>query len=91
MTKKYPHLEASIGGSISVDIYPVGNDKSQAIKYLCLEAPDANFIFVGGRTEPGGNDYAIVEELEEHEDSLWFKVVSWEETQELIRENEAFA
>ena len=90
VTQAYPHLEASIGGSISVDIYPIGNDKSQAIKYLCVDAPDANFIFVGDRTEPGGNDHAIVEELEEYEDSLWFKVGDWEDTRQLIRENEAF-
>tara|TARA_Y100000310_G_scaffold306316_1_gene347353 strand:+ start:556 stop:1290 length:735 start_codon:yes stop_codon:yes gene_type:complete len=90
VTQAYPHLEASIGGSVSVDIYPIGNDKSQAIKYLYTEDPDANFIFVGDRTEPGGNDYAIVEELEEYEDSLWFKVDDWEDTQQLIRENEAF-
>ena len=29
-------------------------------------------------------------ELEEHEDSLWFKVEDWKDTQQLIRENEAF-
>ena len=90
VTQSYPHLEASIGGSVSVDIYPIGNDKSQAIKYLYTEEPDTNFIFVGDRTEPGGNDYAIVEELEEHEDSRWFKVDDWEDTQQLIGENEAF-
>jgi phosphomannomutase len=90
VTQAYPHLEASIGGSVSIDIYPIGNDKSQAVKYLYTEQPDANFIFVGDRTEPGGNDHAIVEELEEHEDSLWFKVEDWEDTQQLIRENEAF-
>ena len=90
VTQAYPHLEASVGGSISVDIYPIGNDKSQAIKYLYTESPDANFIFVGDRTEPGGNDYALVAELEEHEDSLWFKVEDWKDTQQLIRENEAF-
>jgi phosphomannomutase len=90
VTQTFPHIEASIGGSISVDIYPIGNDKSQAVKYLYAEDPTANFVFVGDRTEPGGNDHAIVEELEEHEDSLWFKVVSWEDTRQLIRENEAF-
>jgi len=90
VTQTYPHLEASIGGSISVDIYPIGNDKSQAVKYLYTEQPDANFIFVGDRTEPGGNDHALVAELEEHEDSLWFKVDDWKDTQQLIRENEAF-
>ena len=89
VTQAYPHLEASIGGSVSVDIYPIGNDKSQAIKYLYTEQPDTNFIFVGDRTEPGGNDHALVAELEEHEDSMWFKVEDWKDTQQLIRENEA--
>jgi len=90
VTQAYPYLEASIGGSISVDIYPIGNDKSQAVKYLYADDPDANFVFVGDRTEPGGNDHALVEELEEHENSLWFKVEDWEDTRQLIKENEAF-
>ena len=90
VTTKYPFLEASIGGSISVDIYPIGNDKSQAIKYLNFEDNTAEFVFVGDRTEPGGNDHALVEELDEHENSSWFRVESWEDTRQLIRENEAF-
>ena len=90
IASKYPYLEVAIGGSISVDIYMKGSDKSQAIKYLKNVEERSNFIFVGDRTEPGGNDYAIVREIDDHEDSYWFRVESWEDTRELLRECETF-
>ena len=31
---KFPDLDAVIGGQISIDIYPKGNDKSQVIKRI---------------------------------------------------------
>ena len=32
--KDFPELDACIGGQISIDIYPKGNDKSQASKWV---------------------------------------------------------
>jgi phosphomannomutase len=91
VVSRYPTIEASIGGEISVDIYPRGNDKSQVIKYLSSMEPASSYVFVGDRTDPGGNDYAIVQAVEKLEGSKWFKVNSWEDTRDLINSDEAFS
>ena len=91
ITSRYPSLDASIGGTISVDVYPKGNDKSQVIDYLSSLEPAATYVFVGDKTDLGGNDYAIVEKLQDVEGSAWFKVGDWRDTQELINSNEVFA
>jgi len=87
---KYKFYEVSIGGSISVDIYLKGSDKSQVVSHLRLLHEDVSFVFAGDKTDPGGNDHAIVEMLEDDDSSQWFKVNNWQDTLELIYENEAF-
>ena len=57
INKKYPELHASIGGHISIDIYPRGNDKSQVSNDLRKEYKE--IIFFGDRTQHGGNDYPV--------------------------------
>jgi len=56
---QFPDLEATIGGQISVDIYPKGQNKSQVLDDLT-----GPITFFGDKCEPGGNDYPIVERLE---------------------------
>ncbi|PVZ98863.1 hypothetical protein BB558_005129 [Smittium angustum] len=51
-------LKYSIGGEISFDVFPVGWDKTYALRHL----KDENFSeihFFGDKTEEGGNDYEI--------------------------------
>ena len=49
-------LIAVIGGMISIDIYPIGWDKSYCLKFF----ENSEIIhFFGDKTEEGGNDYAI--------------------------------
>jgi len=55
----FPELEATVGGQISIDIYPKGQNKAQVIDDI-----RDNLIFFGDRCEPGGNDYPIIERLE---------------------------
>ena len=51
----YPELEVSIGGSISVDIYPKGKNKGQVIEKIReLHGDDVEMIFVGDKNIPGG-------------------------------------
>ena len=77
---KYPHLEATIGGEISIDIYPKGKNKGQILDDL--EGP---ISFFGDRCKPGGNDFPIVQRLD-HERlkmqrmSVVFDVEGWEDT-----------
>ncbi|KAH8832391.1 phosphomannomutase [Flagelloscypha sp. PMI_526] len=51
-------LSYSIGGSISIDIFPTGWDKTYCLRHV----EDENFEeihFFGDRTYPGGNDYEL--------------------------------
>lgn len=63
LMEKHPGLDAKIGGEISIDIYPVGLDKSQAVHYLRTEFGVCQIIFFGDRTDEEGNDYSVVEEM----------------------------
>jgi len=64
INKNYPGLSATVGGSISIDIIPIGRDKGQIIKFLLgLELDISEIHFVGDRTHKGGNDYGIRREL----------------------------
>ena len=49
-------LQFSIGGQISIDIFPKGWDKTLCLEYL-QQFP--NIHFFGDRTQPGGNDHEI--------------------------------
>ena len=73
LSKKYTDLNFSIGGSISIDIIPVGNDKGQCIDYIIENLNPDNIEFYGDKTSPGGNDYGIVKKIE----SLNINSLSW--------------
>jgi phosphomannomutase len=49
-------LTFSIGGQISMDIFPHGWDKTYCLRYL---ETFPNVYFYGDRTEKGGNDHEI--------------------------------
>ena len=67
-------LDAVIGGQISIDIYPKGNDKSQILKHIKQNinmdshtktlADSFEYIFIGDRMEKGGNDYPLAQLLQ---------------------------
>lgn len=63
LLKKYPQLEVTVGGSISIDITPQGHGKGQIATQLRKEYPDEEIVFFGDRTFPGGNDYELASEL----------------------------
>ena len=72
----FPHLEASIGGQISIDIYPKGKNKSQI-----LDDVKGDITFFGDRCELGGNDYPIVRML----DRGIHSVKNWKETYKILK------
>lgn len=49
-------LVSSIGGQISIDIFPKGWDKTYCLKHI---PEGTTIIFFGDMTEEGGNDYEI--------------------------------
>jgi phosphomannomutase len=50
-------LNYSIGGEISIDIFPRGWDKTYCLQFVEHKYKDIHFF--GDRTAPGGNDYEI--------------------------------
>ena len=85
LTNKFPKLDASIGGEISIDIHPKGQDKSQIVDDLV-----GPVMFFGDKCEPGGNDYPIVVELEKqfeenNRQCTIHKVNSWETTYTILK------
>ena len=63
----WPSLECSIGGQISIDIYPKGLNKSQAYSRVKSANPKCAIIFCGDRLMPGGNDYPFFEALRQNQ------------------------
>lgn len=92
ITELYPEVEASIGGTISVDIYPKGANKAQVVDKLYeIHGKDISIIFVGDRNVPGGNDWPLAQRLKKMPNCRWFQVRSYHDTQALIEHNELFS
>ena len=75
LLKKYPQLEITVGGSISIDITPQGHGKGQIAAQLRKEYPDQEIVFFGDRTFPGGNDYELASELMKMENTRVVQVM----------------
>jgi phosphomannomutase len=73
LSLSYPKLDFSIGGQISIDIYPRGKDKSQVLQDMVGKT-----MFFGDRCE-GGNDHHISRKSDEY-----YNVNGWEETYEIL-------
>ena len=78
-----PGLDVKIGGQISIDIYPSGYDKSQAVDYLKRSYPDEPIFFFGDRTDQHGNDYSAAQALGDKD--RVFPVRNCLKTQELLK------
>ena len=72
-------IEALIGGQISLDIQPLGNDKGQVVDHL-----KENFIiFFGDKCHKGGNDYSLAQKAD-----VFWQVSNWKETKKILDEEE---
>lgn len=63
MNAKFSNYEFSLGGKISIDIVTKGCGKEQIAYEIKKSYPNAKIIFIGDRTNPGGNDYNIATTL----------------------------
>ena len=84
--EQWRDLDAVIGGQISIDIYPKGNDKSQVldiIKQDRLVKPD-EIIFIGDGIENGGNDYPLAHLMDGLEGCDSHHSKGWEHTKEIL-------
>lgn len=83
MYSLFPKLEVSIGGQISVDIHPKGQNKGQVFNWLKDEGP---VYFFGDQTQEGGNDYPLAHEIEKAGNPhKVFQVSGPEETLQILR------
>ena len=86
LKNKFKDLDAVIGGQISIDIYPKGNDKSQVLNVIEQERlvqPD-EYVFIGDRTEQGGNDYPLAVLMNNTENCDFYQTEGWKETQKIL-------
>lgn len=72
-------LTFSIGGQISVDIFPRGWDKTYCLQFVHNKYD--KIYFFGDKTYPGGNDYEIFNS----EQTIGFSVTSPRDTEEKLR------
>lgn len=79
---KYPALEITLGGAISVDITPKGCGKGQIAHHLRNKYPSEKIIFLGDRTMPGGNDYELASELSKYDNT---SIIQVEGPEEILR------
>jgi len=82
--RQFPDLDAVIGGEISIDIYPKGNDKSQVLEYIEKRYKESEFIFIGDGIENKGNDYASAELMDSEGWDGVYHTNGWKETQEIL-------
>jgi len=78
-----PGLDIKIGGQISIDIYPEGYDKSQAVRYLQEQYCEQPILFFGDRTDIHGNDYSATQALGDTD--RVFAVRNHLKTQEILK------
>lgn len=75
----FPELSVTIGGETSMDLAPLGNDKSMILDDLS-EFEGKQIIFFGDKCEEGGNDYPLAERIKKEERGMVMQVKSWHET-----------
>ena len=80
----WPKLDAVVGGQISIDIYPKGNDKSQVLEHIEKSHPTGKIIFIGDGIENGGNDYPLAKLMDDIEGCDWYHTKGWEHTKEIL-------
>lgn len=83
INRKFPTLEACVGGQISIDIQEKGKNKSQASQWIRNNVGGLMHFF-GDRCENGGNDFDIVMDITNHKDGLWTNVHSPNHLQSIL-------
>jgi phosphomannomutase len=83
LKKEFPNLDFSIGGQVSIDINPKGNNKSLASKWI-RENIGGRIYFFGDSCRVGGNDYDIYLDVEKNKDGEAYAVKSPEDTLKIL-------
>jgi phosphomannomutase len=82
---RFPGIEASVGGQISIDIHPLGANKSQAKAWILNNFGQESIIhFYGDKMSPGGNDYDLAKVLQQPHKT--YSVTDWKDTMKHLKE-----
>lgn len=82
INKKWPELQASVGGETGIDIFPKGKDKAQVIKWF----NDSEILFFGDRMDSDGNDYTLAQAIIDNECGTCYHVKDWKETWDILKD-----
>ena len=74
----FPDLEAKLGGQISLDIQPKGNNKTLSSKWI-REKKTKDIVFFGDKCFEGGNDYDVSVDVLKNKGKV-FEVGDWRNT-----------
>jgi len=80
--KRFGDIDVAIGGEISIDIYPRGKDKSQAVTAIRHLHASLPIVFMGDKMETDGNDYPAAKALRRGDEAR--KVENWQMTKLFI-------
>ena len=81
--QEFGDIDVSVGGEISIDIYPRGKDKSQAVEKV-RQLHGLPIVFMGDRMGPNGNDYPAAKALKSGDTAC--QVENWKMTKLLIKQ-----
>jgi len=80
--KRFGDVDVALGGEISIDIYPRGKDKSQAVNTIRQLHSSLPIVFMGDKMSAEGNDYPAAKALKEGDEAC--EVENWQMTKLLI-------
>ena len=83
INENYLNIEACVGGQISIDIQNKGNNKSLASKRIRKEGR-GHIYFFGDKTNVGGNDWDICNDIDLNKDGKWFNVENIDELKKIL-------
>ena len=79
----FPKITAKVGGETGIDIFPIGNDKSQIVRDF---DKDDIIYFFGDKMDDEGNDYPLKEKLiEDNYNAQFIEVTCWQDTFDVLK------
>lgn len=76
INKRWPEVQAVVGGETGIDIFEKGKDKSQVLDYFQNE----ELVFFGDRMDPDGNDYPLSKAILDNNLGKCYNIRNWEDT-----------
>ena len=81
--RKFPEIQAKVGGETGIDIFPKGSDKSQILRDFNLSN---ELYFFGDRMDDDGNDYPLSTAILEKQLGKCYCVKDWKHTWKLLKD-----